>query len=131
MSFMFQFILAFKVVMAFQGLGNGVGFFWYDYDMDDGADDAAGVSQPREKFYQTVDDTTSWILVCAWVFSHALLICDAVVRNWKPRNVMEVNSGFLDKRIRSSWKSKMEKIRDPLVIMHGENPSVTKQGIDI
>jgi hypothetical protein len=128
-SFIFQFILALKVVLAFQGLGNGVGFFWYNYDQED---DGRGASD--EDLYQNIDDATSWFLLLLWLTFHCVLLVDAFGRNPSSKNKKNkktattavdgsngadkkeedvvdiiVNEGILDV-LRSSWEDKANSI---------------------
>jgi hypothetical protein len=115
MCFVFFFLLVLKIVMAFQGLGNGVGFFWYEEEVESDEDDFKFEDSKTNVLFQNLDDASSWALILIWSTGHALVLLDAYIRHrgvkvkveGKAKKVKgEARTGILDRFVRPSWDKK-------------------------
>jgi hypothetical protein len=123
--FIFHFIMVLKIVLCYQGLGNGVGFFWYE----DGEDDEYGYN----KSFQYVDDGTTWLLILTWSLFHSVFIYDVMTRTRIAYNDLKLDAegsqGFLDYFLRPNWNDKASNISVSEITNHGFNTySIGKRG---
>mmetsp|Transcript_17144 Transcript_17144/g.20184 ORF Transcript_17144/g.20184 Transcript_17144/m.20184 type:complete len:424 (-) Transcript_17144:453-1724(-) len=99
--YFFHFVLVAKIVMAFQGLGNGVGFFWYDTEPSE--DDAEFEDTQTNRIFQNIDDVTSWFLVLVWSSLHLIIFIDTNIRQSQKVELGQPKRGFLDEMVRPPW----------------------------
>lgn len=111
--FLFQAALVLKTILAFQGQGHGVGFFWYS--ADDGGDDW----NSTQRLYQAVDDATSWVFVFVWLIVHAIGFIDVAKPN---------GNDFVRRFFQPTWESVIDGIRKPFDLVQGMNKAKVSTG---
>ena len=119
--FVYHALLVLKVILAFQGLGHGVGFFWYSADEASVEEDEW---DSKQRFYQKMDDASSWACVLIWLLVHLVAFCDVALRGHDKKN----SRGFLDQTFRPTWEEVLNKIRPAFEIVKGMNKPVVSSG---